>query len=344
MKKITLICLFLLVFIGLRAQSYIPFPSNMVIYSLSQMISSPWDPVTYTTYRVEITGDTLIGGNHYKKLYSGIGPYTVTAGIRNDTINKKVYMYSVSTGTEKLLYDFNLAVGDTVNKNDGYGFYQPIVATPFSSVPAAWVDTAWVTSIDSVLMLHDGLYHRRFNFSGTIKNIVPDSADVVISSNNPGPYYYSLAPGDAPLSITVQPLIEGVGQIYNPVSHFAYFEYYWDYGPLCASIQGVPVYSLGASYPPFVNPSLCNSIYLGVDEIKKEQDVWLYPNPTAGLFRLETEQELNSIEILDVFGKQLYYSEKNQTEINISDFVNGIYFVRLVDSNDNVVVKKVVKQ
>lgn len=338
MKKQLLILLLFLYSVRVGAQSaYIPFPANMVIFTRTDAVNSSWDPIVYTSYRSEITGDTLIGGFHYQKLYSGLGPFSVTAAIRNDTLNKKVYMYSVSSGMEKLLYDFNLSVGDTVNRYDGYGFYQPLVANAVDASAFATIDTAWVTSIDSVIMLHDGLYHRRFNFAGVVRDLDPDSANIQINSSNPGPYNYSI--GGMQFYIEMQPLIEGVGQIHNPVRSYNCFEHHWNYVLWCAYINGA---SLLAGSP---NPDLplCYSIYTGVEEIKESEAFILYPNPTTGLLQIKTGQEIDSIEVLDVFGRKIYYSEKNQTEINISEFTNGVYFVRLIDSKGNSIVKKIIK-
>lgn len=94
-----------------------------------------------------------------------------------------------------------------------------------------------------------------------------------------------------------------------------------------------PAYSLGPC-----------SLTSGIDEIKELDNFILYPNPTNGLLQIKTEQEIISIEVLDVFGRRMLYSENNQTEINISNFTNGIYFVRMRDSKGNFVVKKIVRQ
>lgn len=342
MKKQLLIILLLLCNVGLWAQAaYIPFPSNVIIYGRTQTFNSSWTSAVYNSYRTEITGDTLIGAYRYQKLYSGLGPFTVTDPIRNDTLNKKVYLYSVSTGMEKLLYDFNLSVGDTVNQYNGYGFYAPLVS---GATPLVNIDTAWVTSIDSVLMNHDGLFHRRFNFGGIVKDINPGYPDIEINSLNPGPYSYS--GGSMSFYITMQPLIEGVGQIYNPVSYYYFFEHQWDYTLFCASINGAPLVSLPPVPDPLANPVLCNSIYTSIDEPKESTDFVLYPNPTKGLLQIKTKQQINSIKVTDVFGKQVYFSKinKSETEINISNLTNGIYFVRLSDLKGNSVVKKIVKE
>ena len=92
----------------------------------------------------------------------------------------------------------------------------------------------------------------------------------------------------------------------------------------------------------FVSPPTC--IPLSINDNIELENFIIYPNPTNGLLQIKTEQEISSIEVLDVFGRRMLYSEKIQSEINISDFKNGIYFVRLSDSKGNYVVKKIVKQ
>ena len=333
MKKITLICLFLLVFIGLRAQSYIPFPAKMVVYGHSHYTLSMGDSY-WVPHRTEINSDTLIGAYHYAIVYSGVSPVSKTGGIRNDTLNKKVYFYSFTTNTEKVFYDFDLSVGDTVNATSGFGFYDQLVVTEMP--PMATLDTAWVTSIDSVLMPHDGLYHKRFRFNGIYHGLMPP--DVLVDTTD----QYWMQPG-GPGSMVVTSLVEGVGQLYNPLSYFGEFEYVNSFHVYCASINGISVVTPGGPPPPFMSNIYCDQLYMGLNEIDKSININVYPNPTTGLFQIKTELEITSIEVLDIFGRRIYYSEKNQTEINISDFENGIYFVRIHDSKGDSVVKKIVK-
>ncbi len=344
MKKPSLIVLLFLSFLSVRGQSWIyqPFPSSMTIYVTTQTdYSSP--PSVYNTYRTEIVGDTIIGAYTYQKLYSGTGPFSVSGAVRNDVLNKKVFLYSVSTGMETLLYDFNLAVGDTVNRYNGYGFYQPLVAGAVSGSPLVKIDTAWVTSIDSVMLPHDGLYHKRFNFSGTMKNIDPDSADVEVSTSNSGPY-----PGAAGynVSITLRPLIEGVGQIYNPISYYHFFEYQWNYYLNCATVNGLPYVTLGAAYPPFVNPALCNSIYTGIEEATNGNIFILSPNPTSSFLHIQGLREIHSVQVSDVLGRIVYDVEINSAamEIDLSECKSGIYFVRISTADGKYIAKRVLKQ
>ena len=337
MKKLLVILIFSFSLVQLRAQSaYIPFPANMVVYGYSHYILSMGDEY-WVPHRTEINGDTLIGAYNYALVYSGVTPISLTGGVRNDTLNKKVYFYSFTTNTEKVLYDFDLSVGDTVNATSGYGFYDQLVTTEMPSI--ATLDTAWVTSIDSVLMPHDGLYHKRFRFNGIYQG--PLSAGSLVDTTD---QYWMQPAGSG--SMVVTSLVEGVGQLYNPLSYFGEFEYVNYYYVWCASIDGISVVTPGGASPPFMNNIYCDQLYLSLNEFDEVIEINLYPNPTNGKFKIEAELNFNSIEITDVLGKIIYQSElKNKSnEIDLSDKFSGIYFVRLSDSKGNSVVKKIVKQ
>jgi hypothetical protein len=101
--------------------------------------------------------DTLINGNMYhtlrktgcitSSLCSGSGSYyyPLIAAIRQDTLQHIVYMYDNSIAADTIFYDFNLQVGDTLDKRK----------VNWNGPPCT------VTSVDSVLI--NGQYRKRFN-------------------------------------------------------------------------------------------------------------------------------------------------------------------------------------
>lgn len=128
MKK-KLLVLLLLFSMTVYGQNYYPLPDSNAVWNIDHQIDCNASPAkTYgTIYSVVIKGDTVVGGNTYKKL---VTPYlllgydffcnpnptpqrNVLRGlIRQDKAAKKVYIW---TGTnEQLLYDFNLKTGDTL--------------------------------------------------------------------------------------------------------------------------------------------------------------------------------------------------------------------------------------
>jgi len=165
-----------------QTNMYHPFPDSNVVWSNSQInyfcaegnCCTGMCNIEYCPYSYQylIKGDTIISGIIYNKVYrqalvsspqldtviqsSGemifsclppVFSYGYFAGIRNDTLHKKVFSRSgYSDNKDTLLYDFSLAVGDTMRS--GITNFVPLV----------------LTSIDSVLI--NITYRRRFNFSG----------------------------------------------------------------------------------------------------------------------------------------------------------------------------------
>jgi hypothetical protein len=347
MKKILFFGFLLAQLLSSHAQTskYMPFPSNMISYGYINQANS--DKGWYSVYRMEIKGDTIINGIPYSKYYLAQknedgaaqwpssdpnGFVKIAGGIRNDVSTKKVYLYSINTQKEQLLYDFDLHVGDTLFKNTGYGFYSSILSRPQSAYIK--IDTVWVSRVDSILMPHDGLYHKRFNFNATFR----DSKRYHISSDS-----MFKIPG---LGLKINPLIEGIGEPYNPVSIIYGFEYEWILQPHCISIDGKTVYkSSSTSPPPFLNSTLCNSIITAVNESKEDQGVTLFPNPSNGKFELLTYDLKNSsFEISNILGTTILKSkiESGKTEIDLTPQPTGIYFIRIYAPTGLIMTKKIV--
>lgn len=140
MKKL-FILFFLLIFIKtICAQKYQPMVIENVHWRISETCFSE-----FKTYEYFAKGDTLINDNLYKKIYlrnfklkkedypqEYFIPYQLVseelwAGVREDTTEKKVYVYpffstvndrchgKMINPEETLLYDFSLGLGETFN-------------------------------------------------------------------------------------------------------------------------------------------------------------------------------------------------------------------------------------
>ena len=346
-KKFIIIFLLVSFRIGIAQNTtYIPFPAAMISYGYITHCNS--DYCYYSAYRMEIQGDTTFNGIRYSKYYLGeksgnsVNPYPssgiegfekVVGGIRNDTNNKKVFMYSIATNKEKLLYDFNLRVGDTLFKSEGYGFYSSLLS---ASTPDRDIDTAWVSRIDSILMPHDGAYHKRFHFKAKYKSL---NRYHLISSDT-----ITEVPGR--LFIKINPLIEGFGTAYNPVSLIYAFEYLWELKHFCVSVDGGTVYKYPyENPPPFMNLALCNSILTGINEEHEQSFATIYPNPSNGQFNLLTIYPgKNRLEIFDVFGSIIFKSllQTEITEINLSVLPQGIYVARIYNEGGKFITRKII--
>ena len=72
----------------------------------------------------------------------------------------------------------------------------------------------------------------------------------------------------------------------------------------------------------------------------------IYPNPANDKVHIETEVEIKEIVVYDVYGRiqNLRNSETQQLSntVDVADLNSGIYFVKVVTENGNV-VKRIVK-
>lgn len=98
----------------------------------------------------------------------------------------------------------------------------------------------------------------------------------------------------------------------------------------------------------FFNSTNVNGV--GVEEILKEEDVLVYPNPGTDKITIALKSayyEELEIKCLDIFGQELFktLTYNKMIWLDISEFSNGIYFI-LIQNKDSkqLVVKKVIKQ
>ncbi|MDA1112299.1 MAG: DUF5011 domain-containing protein [Bacteroidetes bacterium] len=104
--------------------------------------------------------------------------------------------------------------------------------------------------------------------------------------------------------------------------------------------------SVYVQYPPN-----CQNTYLGVEELSLEEAVTVSPNPTTG--KVTVAYSLNNsepvqIEVTNALGAVVVRSSSQaggfgQTDLNLGDFGNGIYFVRLSNQGQTTTKKVVVK-
>ena len=90
--------------------------------------------------------------------------------------------------------------------------------------------------------------------------------------------------------------------------------------------------------------SNCDTNYTSIQVSAKDyakSKIHVYPNPTSGFLNIESDQKYNSISIVDINGKEIYKVNKSE-RIDISEFPNGIYLVK-IDGSENFELKKIYK-
>ena len=79
--------------------------------------------------------------------------------------------------------------------------------------------------------------------------------------------------------------------------------------------------------------------FTGIDQTRVE-DVEIYPNPSSGIFNINTTNKIDKIEVYTIEGKRILTS--NVSSIDLSGFSDGIYTARII-SNSGVMIRKLVK-
>jgi hypothetical protein len=141
---------------------YKPFPKHNASW---REMSGGYQSSDCKDYQYIIRGDTLIDSLAYHILHlSGVKYYETMYGedcswdimsylnedfamFRNDSAQRKVYARDMTGGPERMLYDFDLDMGDTLP----------------SSMHTFWGDIVTVCSVDSILI--GNKYHRRLGMA-----------------------------------------------------------------------------------------------------------------------------------------------------------------------------------
>lgn len=101
---------------------------------------------------------------------------------------------------------------------------------------------------------------------------------------------------------------------------------------------------VSANYYGPNNRVMTSGTFLNTESFGLLKNIKVYPNPSNGVYTIQTENDLN-IEIFDITGKKIKTQKItfDATSINISEFENGIYFVKFTDGNNQSSTLKIVK-
>jgi len=84
---------------------------------------------------------------------------------------------------------------------------------------------------------------------------------------------------------------------------------------------------------------------VGTSEAEKENLIYVYPNPSSGIFNFDitvSGNEIKEIKITNLLGKEIYYSKGKI--VDFTGYSNGVYFYSLKANNDKVFYGKIVKE
>jgi PKD repeat protein len=116
---------------------------------------------------------------------------------------------------------------------------------------------------------------------------------------------------------------------------------------LCLGVAGVTVTdNNGCTSISYI---YVDSVVMSVQEFALEMDIVVYPNPSTGEVNIRfanTKDKELSITVYDLSGKLIQEDvmREKHTDVftmDLSQHKNGIYFIRVIDENSNVVAKKI---
>lgn len=99
--------------------------------------------------------------------------------------------------------------------------------------------------------------------------------------------------------------------------------------------------SIGCVYRYAVGFKYNTTVSTGISTVIGDNEISIYPNPTEGLVKvmLTNALKISDISILNMQG-QVVMSTSNQTEIDLSNIPNGIYFIQIKDQYNRSLIKK----
>jgi hypothetical protein len=77
-------------------------------------------------------------------------------------------------------------------------------------------------------------------------------------------------------------------------------------------------------------------------EVENEEQFFVFPNPTNDVLNITNPHQISSFQIYQMDGKLINHG--NNFPINISKFTNGIYFIKLITKNKEIINQKIIKQ
>ncbi len=82
----------------------------------------------------------------------------------------------------------------------------------------------------------------------------------------------------------------------------------------------------------------------GINEISSKDEINVYPNPSNGIFTIESRAEISSIEITNILGEKISTCSLNskKTEIDLSNQPKGIYFYKIITGEENITTGKLI--
>lgn len=74
---------------------------------------------------------------------------------------------------------------------------------------------------------------------------------------------------------------------------------------------------------------VANICTVSTDDVLKEDDIIVFPNPSKGIFNISSTKNIDEIHVYDTTGKMIYYTNNQTNTINISALPQGMYWLQI---------------
>lgn len=125
-------------------------------------------------------------------------------------------------------------------------------------------------------------------------------------------------------------------------SWIQYSQYYGNF----KKVDTIYLHFLMPGFPPVVFDYYAKRVItLGVDELNNGKDCIIYPNPSSYKIIVAIKGNINveKLILFNIEGKEVFVSNTNVKEIDVSKLSDGLYFLE-VSTSDGVLVEKVIVQ
>ena len=269
-------------------------------------------------YHVISEKDTMIDENNCRVLKQFYDNFeTIDAEYILKQKQGKVYYYYKEQFN--LLFDFDVKINDTVSftfmykyANDTFTYKDTILSARYK--------------IEDITINAQNI--RTFKTKILAEDVVEDNGMLVTMST----YYYTEKLG---FNERFMPLLDNVP--HPDVDNFELLRCYSD-----SDISHISNWWKEQSLPCDYYYSHNVSIYL----YEKKENIRIYPNPTKNLIHIEYLDilDIHAISLINMQGQIVRSYEPNTTQLDVSDIMGGIYFIRLSSSKGDVVEKIVINK
>ncbi len=117
--------------------------------------------------------------------------------------------------------------------------------------------------------------------------------------------------------------------------------------PLSSVVVGDVISATANIYFDFNSPVITNTAITTFTDFSSvtemNNDIKIYPNPTTNIVHISSSKLIQSIQVYNQLG-ELVFTENNPSQINLSNFGKGVYFLRVTNIDGQISNQKVIKK